>query len=149
MTVSIVSRRRALSRISYPCPAICATICDSMAEQVNHSAASATMPAAQPHQYIRRPLRSREARTTTGASPGQAERRDPRAKRLRHVLTPFVILGAVLSDKPQLQSTIETSQHCRIRRGLSQQLADPFPELFPSVESAEKRACSGSLRHLR
>lgn len=68
MTVSIVSRRRALSRISYPCPAICATICDSTEEKVNHSAASATMPAAQPHQYIRRPLRSREARTTTGAS---------------------------------------------------------------------------------
>ena len=101
MTVSIVSRRRALSRISYPCPAICATICDSTEEKVNHSAASATMPAAQPHQYIRRPLRSREARTTTGAS-GHAERRDPRAKRLRHVLTPFVILGAVLSDKSQL-----------------------------------------------
>ncbi len=73
-----------------------------MAEQVNHSAASATMPAAQPHQYIRRPLRSREARTTTGASRVRAERRDPRAKRLRHVLTPFVILGAVLSDKSQL-----------------------------------------------
>ena len=57
---------------------------------------------------------------------------------MRHVLTPFVILSAVLPDKPQLQSTIETSQHCRIRRGLSQQLADPFPELFPGVESAEK-----------
>ncbi len=60
------------------------------------------MPAAQPHQYIRRPLRSREARTTTGASWSSAERRDPRAKHLRHVLTLFVILGAVLSDKSQL-----------------------------------------------
>ncbi|SSL83736.1 Uncharacterised protein [Klebsiella pneumoniae] len=37
-----------------------------------------------------------------------------------------------------MQSTKEAGQHCRIRRGLSQQLADPFPELFPGVESAEK-----------
>ncbi|CDN00809.1 hypothetical protein KPSB59_2340003 [Klebsiella quasipneumoniae subsp. quasipneumoniae] len=38
---------------------------------------------------------------------------------MRYILTPFVILGAVLSDKPQLQSTKEAGQHCRIRRGLS------------------------------
>ena len=119
-----------------------------MAEKVNHSAASATMPAAQPHQYIRRPLRSREARTTTGASWVRLNG-GTRAKRLRHVLTPFVILGAVLSDKPQLQSTIETSQHCRIRRGLSQQLADPFQSSSPALRVLKKRACSGSLRHLR
>ena len=119
-----------------------------MAEKVNHSAVSATMPAAQPHQYIRRPLRSREARTTTGASWVRLNG-SPRAKRLRHVLTPFVILGAVLSDKPQLQSTIETSQHCRIRRGLSQQLAESVPELFPGVESAEKARLQRILRHLR
>ncbi len=147
----IVSRRRSVITHLLPCPAICATICDSMAEQVNHGAASATMPAAQPHQYIRRPLRSREARTTTGASWVSAERRDPRADALAPRPSRRSSSSArYCPTNPSCRSTIETSQHCRIRRGLSaSSWRIRSQSSSPALRVLKKRACGGSLRHLR
>lgn len=94
---------------------------------MNHSAASTTTPAAQPSQYIRRPLRRRDALTTTGVSSGQRKRRYALTERAHHILTPLIILRAVLTGEAQLQSAVHTGQHCHIRRRFAQGRTDTLP----------------------
>lgn len=97
----------------------------------------ATAPTIQVSQYQWRPLRRQEARNDGGIL-RQRKCRHPFFECTNNILTTFIIPGAVLTNKTQLQGPVQTGQDGCIRGGFFQQISDTFPQLFTSIQCAEE-----------